>query len=107
MVDYYGFYYKQKLVFANAAFERLTNFPVLFIIDDTTGRYPELTAYDEIDFKDKNGNSLNWDNVAFNDGGKSYYYVKVPTILVTDTDYIYVYWGNSTTIENKMGVWSK
>ena len=101
-----AFKYHRKLTFANNAFEEFTNFPVLIIIDDSGGAYPGLTAADEIAFYDSDDvTALSWECAEFNDGGKSYYYVKVPSIAQSDTDYIWVYYGGSTSVEDKTGVW--
>jgi hypothetical protein len=104
-VELYSFDYAEKLTFANSTFESFTNFPVLIIVDDSTGKYVGLDAYNKIDFRDKNGNQLSWECAEFNDGGKSYYFVKVPTIAATNNDYIYMYWGGNTSTEDKTGVW--
>lgn len=100
-----AFTYHRKLTFANSDFEEFTNFPVLVIIDDTSGDYPGLEAKNNISFHDSDGTRLSWECAEFNDGGKSYYFVKCLNIAATDTDYIDVYYGGDTTTEDASGVW--
>jgi hypothetical protein len=97
--------YKRKLTFANSAFEVFTNFPVLIIIDNTAGAYIGLDAYDKIAFFGNDKLPLSWECAEFNASGKSYYFVKVPSIAQSDTDFIWVYWGDLTSAEDKTGVW--
>jgi len=98
-------YYK-KLYFNNSAFEVFTDFPVLIIVDDTSGEYSGLDAYDSVSFYASDGTLLDWECAEFNDGDKSYYFVKVPSIAKSDTDYIYMYWGDDvSSVEDKTGVW--
>jgi hypothetical protein len=114
MTDYYvditisgssGFDYHKKVYFLNSTFTAITNIQIPIILDDTDGDYPGLESYDNIAFKDKDGNDLPWECVYFNDGGLSYYYVEVPNIEASDEDYIYMYWGGNTSVEDKENVW--
>jgi len=99
------FTYRRKLTFANAAYEEFSNFPVMVIIDNTADDYVGISAETDLDFRDKNGNSLTWGCKEFNASGKSYFWIKVTSILATDTDYIWVYWGNGvSSVESKSGV---
>jgi len=103
--DYNGFAFREKLTFANSEFETFTDFPVLVIVDNTDGKYVGLSDYDKIDFRDANGSQLAWECAGFKEGGKGYYYVKVPIIRANDAEHIYMYWGSNTSTEDKTGVW--
>lgn len=99
-----GFTYRRKLTFANATLGTHTNMPVLVIVDDSASGYPDLTASNAMTFTDKWGTALSWGNKDFNDGGTSYYFVNVPFIANNDSDYIYMYYGGSTSVEAKSSV---
>ena len=58
------------------------------------------------EFRDKYGKPLAWECKEFHIGSDAYYFVRVPRVRATDTDYIYMYIGGKTSKEDAGGVWA-
>jgi len=98
-----SFLHHRKIYFANANYEAFSDFPVLFKVDNSTGAFPDLNAYNNLSFHAANGARIPWGCKEFNAGGVSWYKIKVPSIAKSDTDYCYMYYGGDTSTENKAG----
>lgn len=99
-----AFLHHRKLYFANSSFEAFSDFPVFVNIDHTSGNFPDFDAYNNVSFHASDGARLSWGCKRFYTAGTSRYFVKVPSIAKSDTDYIYMYYGGDTSTEDKAGV---
>ncbi len=104
---------RKKLVFDNAdQSSNLQNFPVLVKLDSDRIDYSSVQDdYDDLRFIDSNDSTeLDYEVEVWNESGNSYVWVEVPQINSSSTtDYIYMYYGNSSTStagEDVSGTWS-
>ncbi len=104
--------YRKKITFDNAAqTENLLNFPVLIKLNSSRVDYNNTQdSGQDIRFVDDDGTTvLSHEIEKWNETGDSYVWVKVPQIDgSSDTDYIYIYYGNPSITqsqENVAGVW--
>lgn len=112
--DWYDaqFLTRKKITFANAAStENLTNFPVKVTFNSSNIDYTKTkNAGEDIRFTDSDGRTLLSHEIErWNEAGNSEVWVKVPQIDAgSNTDYIYVYYNNSTAADgqNRADVWS-
>lgn len=102
---------RQKLTFDNLArSENLVDFPVLVKLNSSRIDY-SLTqdAGQDLRFVDASGALLPHEIEQWDESGDSYVWVKVNQIdALTDTDYIWMYYGNSLTPDGQQpeAVWS-
>lgn len=99
--------YRTKLTFGNSASsENLTDFPVLVVLNSGRINYSRTNATD-IRFYD-GSTLLKKETELWNPSGNSYIWVKVPQIDNTNTDYIYAYYGatSTTNLDDAASVWS-
>ncbi len=91
--------YRAKITFSNSSrAENLSNFPVLVALNSSRVTYANILANGpDLRFVDANGTTvLNYEVEKWNTNGTSTVWVKVPQIdASSDTDYIYMYYGNS------------
>lgn len=115
--------YRKKITLANTTANlgvtatTLTNFPVLVKLDSTRIDYANTQGNGEdIRFTDSDGTTaLSYEIEKWDETSSSFVWVKVPSIDTTGTDYIYVYYGNSSVADgqaatsvwdsNYKGVW--
>ncbi len=87
----------------------LTNYPLPVQFNSQRIDYTSTkNAGEDIRFVDPDGTLLNYEIEKWNESGTSTVWVKVPTISAnTASDYIYVYYGNTTASDNSTttGVW--
>lgn len=85
---------KRKLTFNNSGYEAFTDFPAMVKLTSSTISYGSVRGSDRLDirFRDKNGTALSHEIESWNSGGTSIFWVKVPSIAVNDTDYIWMYY---------------
>ncbi|MCG3210868.1 MAG: hypothetical protein FOGNACKC_04503 [Anaerolineae bacterium] len=97
-----------KLTFTGTVTTTLTDFPVLVVLNSSRINYAQTRPNGEdIRFVDPSGNPLNYEIEAWNPGGSSYVWVKVPQI-VSAADFIWLYYGNPTApdAQNPAAVWT-
>src|SRR3990167_5742171 len=103
--------YRRKITFDNSAqAENLTNFPVLVKLDSTRIDYANTQdSGQDIRFADSDGTTLlSYEIEKWDETGSSFVWVKVPQIdTSSNTDYIYMYYGNSeaSDAQSANGVW--
>jgi len=104
---------RRALSFNNAAIgEQLASFPLLLVLN--SGRIDYSNTQDngeDLRFIDANGvNTLDHEIERWDEGGDSLVWVKVPQIDATDTDFIWMYYGNAAasaaTPQQASQVWS-
>jgi len=102
--------YRKKLTFANNAYEAFTNFTVLVHLKDGGGAgridvdFAQIKAGGaDIRFIDDNDSTeLKYEIERWDDGAEeAWVWVKVPTLAKSDTDFIYMYWGNAAASHNQ------
>ncbi|MDD2270531.1 MAG: DUF2341 domain-containing protein, partial [Candidatus Dojkabacteria bacterium] len=109
--------YRRKITFDNTESnlgvisEKLINFPVLIKLEDGVNiNYSSCKSNGEdLRFEGSDGTELAYEIESWDSSGISYIWVKVPQISQnSDTDYIYLYYGNSSVSDgqNPVEVWS-
>lgn len=96
-----------KLTFTNSSqAEDLIDFPVLITLDDNRINYNQTqNAGQDIRFVDPNGRLLSHEIEEWNEAGTSCVWVKVPKIDGgSDTDYIWMYYGNPNAPDGQVPV---
>lgn len=115
--DHVDWNFRKKIIFDNteenigASTEDLVNFPVLVRLDNTVIDYTETEdSGKDIRFLDRDGENLSYEIEDWDESATSYIWVKVPQIdQDSDTDYIYMYYGNpsATDEQNSSDVWEE
>jgi hypothetical protein len=101
---------KRKITFANAGRAALTDFPVLIRLNSSRIDYTK-TKDDGSDlrFWDSDGTTaLDYEIEKWNEAGESLVWVRVPEIASSDSDYIWMYYGNPAANDEQdaAGVWN-
>jgi hypothetical protein len=109
---------RRKIIFSNASSSAsLTDFPVLVTLNSSNIDYSKTqNTGQDIRFVDADGSTaLSYQIEQWNESGDSLVWVKVPSLANTNTDYIWMYYGNngasdaqaSTAVWNAgyVGVW--
>lgn len=105
--------YRKKITFTNNATQSatLTNFPVMVKLTSTNFDFSKAqSAGQDVRFADSDGTTAlsyeieKWDN----SGQEAIVWVKVPQVDVSNTDSIYLYYGNAaaTDAQSASGVWT-
>lgn len=101
--------HRTRITFQNADGETLTDFPVMIRLD--TSRFPNAQASPvgaDLRFIDADGKTVLPHEIdGWNPDGNSFVWVKVPTINATNTDHIWLYYGNpmASDMQNTATVW--
>ena len=104
-----GWQRRVKISFRNANGKPLTNFPVMVRLDELRAEgILTLSSGTDLRFFDADGTALPHEIDVWKKGEQSFVWVKVPTIDVSDSDHIWLYYGNSKTIDaqNAPSVWT-
>jgi hypothetical protein len=107
-----GYSYRRKITFNNSAqAENLTHFPVLIKLDSNRIDYTQTQDQgQDIRFVDSdNSTELPYQIEKWDESGTSSVWVKVPQIdASSNTDYIWMYYGNGSATDNQnaSGVWN-
>ena len=101
---------RMKITFANGSRGALTDFPVQVALNSGRVTYGNFKAGGaDIRFVDADGSTLlNYEIEKWDTSGTSTLWVKIPQIdSASDTDYIYMYYGNSgaSAVATTTGVW--
>jgi uncharacterized repeat protein (TIGR01451 family) len=100
-----------KLTFDNSEqSETLVDFPVLVVLDSSRIDYSQTqNAGQDVRFVDADGTTILAHEIeAWNEGGTSYVWVKVPAIAAaSSTDYMWLYYGNADVSDGQVAtdVW--
>lgn len=87
--------YRTKLTFNNSGGEVQTNKEVLINLDSTKINYSKFLANgQDIRVVDSDGTLLSSINETWDDTGVSRFWTRIPQIDASDTDYVYLYYGN-------------
>ena len=102
--------YRRKITFTNSGNGALSNFPVLVKVNSTRINYAQTqNSGQDIRFVDADDTTLLAHQIElWNEAGDSFVWVNVSTIDNTNTDYIWMYYGNSGTADgqNATGTWN-
>ena len=95
----------------SASSENLTDFPVLVVLNSSRISYSDtLDDGADIRFLDSDDSTiLSHEIEIWNESGDSFVWVKVPLVENTTTDYIWMYYENSSIVsdgQNVTGVWN-
>ena len=95
---------RRKITFDNSALSgSLTNFPVLVSVTSSQINYAKTqNRGQDIRFVDADGTTaLSYEIEKWDESGTSLIWVKVPTLSNNNTDYIYMYYHNTTATDNQ------
>src|SRR3989344_1631139 len=106
--------FRRRIEIDNSEQGELDHFPLLVVLEHKVNiDYKKLQADtgNDIRFTDEDGKTLlAYDIERWNQGGKSYIWVKIPKIADHKKDYFYMYYGNPdknlASIKNPGQVWS-
>lgn len=102
--------HRVRITFQNEGGESLANFPVMIRLDPS--RFPNAQASPsgaDLRFVDDDGQTiLSHEIDGWNSKGDSFVWVNVPTIEATNTDHIWLYYGNpmAADTQNSAAVWN-
>ncbi len=100
---------RTKINFTNASRGALTDFPIAVYLNSSRVTYGDFSANgNDIRFVDADGVTLlNYEIERWNTSGTSTIWVKVPNVASSNTDYVYMYYGNSgaSAVATTTGVW--
>ncbi len=97
------------LTFHNAQRTPLAEFPVLVVLEPTRVDYSQFAPGGaDVRFYDPDGTALAYEIEDWSPGARSFVWVRVPLIDASDTDYIWMEYGDPDAVDHQdpAGVWS-
>jgi hypothetical protein len=102
--------HRVRISFQNVGGEVLTDFPVMVRLDQLRIPFSQTSPSGaDLRFVDDDGNTVLPHEIdRWTPDGESFVWVRVPTIDATDTDHIWLYYGNqaATNVQNAAEVWN-